>query len=403
MGTPPAAGPLAGIRVLDLTRALSGPFATMVLGDLGADVIKVEDVWHGDDTRRWGPPFQGDDAAYFLSVNRNKRGLAVNLKTPEGRDLARQLALASDIVMENFRPGTAARLGLGYDELARQNPRLIYASISGYGQTGPHAHLPGYDAVAQAVSGIMSVTGEPDGEPVRQGTSLADVGAGMWALIGILAALHAREATGRGQLVDVSLVDGQVAWLSYVAGKYFATGVTPGRHGSAHENLVPYQVLPTADAPLMVAVGSDSIWRRFAEATGLAELADDPRYATNPDRVRHRDTLIPRITQALSTRGCAEWTEVLGQAGVPAGPVNTVPAALEDPQVIAREMVTEIEHPVAGSLKMLGSPIKLSAQPAAVRRPPPTLGQHTGEILAEAGFTPAQIAELRAAGVVKLR
>lgn len=401
MGSPHAAGPLAGIRVLDVTRALSGPFATMVLGDLGADVIKVEDVWHGDDTRRWGPPFQGDDAAYFLSVNRNKRGLAVNLKTPEGRDIVRRLALASDIVIENFRPGTAARLGLEYGELAHQNPRLIYASISGYGQTGPSAPLPGYDAVAQAVSGMMSVTGEPDGEPVRSGTSLADVGGGMWALIGILAALHAREASGRGQLVDVSLLDGQVAWLTYVAGKYFATGVTPGRHGSAHESLTPYQVLPTADAPLMVAVGSDGLWRRFAEATGLGDLADDPRYATNPDRVRNRDTLIPRITQALAARGCAEWTDLLNAAGVPAGPVNTVPAALEHPQVAAREMVTEIEHPVAGPLKMLGSPIKLSAQPAAIRRPPPTLGQHTDEILAEAGFTAAEITELHQVGVVR--
>ncbi len=402
METSKTPGPLAGIRVLDLTRALSGPFATMILGDLGADVIKVEDTWYGDDTRRWGPPFQGDDAAYFLSINRNKRGLSVNLKTPEGREIAQRLAKSSDILMENFRPGAAARLGLGYEELSRQNPALIYASISGYGQTGPSAGLPGYDAVAQAVSGMMSVTGEAGGEPVRSGTSLADVGAGMWALIGILAALHARHVTGRGQLIDISLLDGQVAWLTYVAGKYFATGVTPGRHGSAHESLAPYQVFPTADDPLMVAVGSDGLWQRFTAATGLDELTDDPRYATNPDRVTNRDTLIPRITKALAARGCAEWTDRLNAAGVPAGPVNTVPAALEQPQVVAREMVVELEHPVAGMLRMLGTPVKLSAQPASIRRPPPVLGQHTDEILAEAGYSAGRIAELREAGVIRL-
>ncbi len=396
-------GPLAGIRVLDLTRALSGPFATMILGDLGADVIKVEDVWFGDDTRRWGPPFQGDDAAYFLSINRNKRGLSVNLKTPEGLQIVQRLAAGSDIVMENFRPGTAARLGLGYQQLSRENPGLIYASISGYGQTGPDAGLPGYDAVAQAVSGMMSVTGEPGGEPVRSGTSLADVGAGMWALIGILAALHARESSGRGQLIDISLLDGQLAWLTYVAGKFFATGVTPGRYGSAHESLAPYQVFPTADDPLMVAVGSDGLWRRFTAATGLDELTDDPSYATNPDRVRNRDTLIPRITKALAARGCAEWAALLNAAGVPAGPVNTVPAALEQPQVAAREMVVEVTHPVAGTLKTLGSPLKLSAQPASIRRPPPTLGQHTDEILGAAGYSAARIAELREAGVIRLQ
>jgi len=401
METPKVPGPLADIRVLDLTRALSGPFATMILGDLGADVIKVEDTWHGDDTRRWGPPFQGEDAAYFLSINRNKRGLSVNLKTPEGAGIVRRLAAGADIMMENFRPGTAARLGLGYEELSARNPRLIYASISGYGQTGPDAGLPGYDAVAQAVSGMMSVTGEAHGEPVRSGTSLADTGAGMWALIGILAALHARETSGQGQLIDISLLDGQIAWLTYVAGRYFATGVTPGRYGSAHESLAPYQVFATADDPLMVAVGSDGLWRRFTAAAGLDELTDDARYATNPDRVRHRDTLIPRIARALAARGCVEWTELLNAAGVPAGRVNTVPAALEQPQVAAREMVVEIDHPVAGKLRTLGSPIKLSAQPATIRRAPPVLGQHTDEILAEAGFSAGQITELREQGVVR--
>src|SRR5579863_1378192 len=386
-----AAGPLAGIRVLDLTRALSGPFATMVLGDLGADVIKLEDTWHGDDTRRWGPPFQGDDASYFLSINRNKRGLSVNLKDPQGQQVAQRLALASDVMLENFRPGTAARLGLGYQELSERNPRLIYASISGYGQTGPDAPLPGYDAVAQAISGMMSVTGEADG------------GAGMYAVIGILAALHARESTGRGQQVDIALLDGQLSWLTYVAGKYFATGVTPGRFGSAHESVAPYQVFPTADEPLMVAVGSDGLWRRFTAATGLDELTDDPRYATNPARVSHRDTLVPAITKALAARGCVEWADLLNAAGVPAGPVNTVPAALDQPQVAARDMVVQVEHPVAGPLRMLGSPLKLSAQPVSFRRPPPTLGEHTDQVLAEAGYTAAEIAGLRDAGVIRLQ
>jgi formyl-CoA transferase/CoA:oxalate CoA-transferase len=401
MDIPAAAGALDGVAVLDLTRALAGPFATMILGDLGADVIKVEDIWHGDDTRRWGPPFQGDDAAYFLSVNRNKRGLSIDMKTPEGRDIVQRLAHRADILIENFRPGAAARLGLGYDELAQVNPRLIYASVSGYGQTGPSAQLPGYDAVAQAVSGMMSITGERDGKPVRTGFSSADIGAGMWAVIGILSALHVRDSSGRGQLIDIALFDGQIAWLTYVAGRYFATGVTPGRHGSAHESVIPYEVFQAADRPLMVAVGSDGLWRRFTAATGLDELTDDPRYATNPDRVRNRDTLLPRVAAALATKTSAEWTELLGAAGVPAGPVSTVPEALAHPQVAARDMIVELDHPVAGPLKTLGSPLKLSGNPTTIRKPPPTLGQHTDEILADLGLTAAQITALREKSVVR--
>jgi formyl-CoA transferase/CoA:oxalate CoA-transferase len=323
------------------------------------------------------------------------------MKTDEGREIMQRLAAGSDILIENFRPGTAARLGLGYEELSAVSPRLIYASISGFGQTGPSSGLPGYDALAQAMSGVMSVTGDADGMPARVGVSSADLGAGMFVVIGILAALHSRETTGRGQQVDISLLDGQISWLTYVAGSYFATGETPRRYGSAHPSVVPYQALRTADLPLMVAVGSDSLWRRFADVLALGEMRDDPRYATNPERVRNRDTLIPLLEEALAARTSAEWADLLNDAGVPAGPVNTVPAALDNPQVAAREMVVEVEHPSAGRLKMLGSPLKLSEQPPTVRRPPPTLGQDTDEVLAEAGLSGAEITKLREAGVVR--
>ena len=360
LAQPQPSGPLSGVRILDLSRILSGPFATMIFADLGADVVKLENPRTGDDTREWAPPYQGDQSAYFLSVNRNKRGVAVDLKTARGREIALRLADQADVVVENFRPGTSSRLGLGYDDLSARNPRLIYASISGFGQTGPYATEPGYDAIAQALGGLMSVTGEADGEPVRVGNSAADLGASMWAAIGILAALHARHASGRGEWIDISLLDGQIASLTYLAGGYFASGEVPQRYGSAHPSIVPYQALRTADGDLMVAVGNDTLWQRFATLVGLPELVEDPRFVSNPQRVANRAQLIPLIEAALATRGSAAWADELSRVGIPAGAINSIDAALEHPQVRARDMVLSTEHPTAGTLRMTGSPIKLS-------------------------------------------
>jgi formyl-CoA transferase/CoA:oxalate CoA-transferase len=398
---PTSQGPLAGVRILDLSRILSGPFATMIFADLGADVIKLENPRTGDDTREWAPPYQGDQSAYFLAVNRNKRGIAVDLKTERGRDIARRLAERADVVVENFRPGTAGRLGLGYDELAARNSRLIYASISGFGQTGPYSSEPGYDAIAQALGGLMSVTGEADGPPVRVGNSAADLGASMWAAIGILAALHARHTTGRGEWIDISLLDGQIASLTYLAGGYFATGEVPRRYGSAHPSIVPYQAMRTADGHLMVAVGNDTLWQRFAGLVGLPELADDPRFVSNPQRVANRVELIQLIEAALAAKGSAAWAEELSRVGIPAGAINSIDAALAHPQVQARDMVLTVEHPTAGPLRMAGSPIKLSEYTTTVRRPPPTLGEHTGEVLRELGYTAADIETMRREGVIR--
>ena len=371
--------------MLDLSRVLSGPFATMTLADLGADVIKIEQPGTGDDTRHWGPPFQGDQAAYFLSVNRNKRSVALDLKTEAGLAAVRSLAARADVVVENFRPGTAARLGLGYADIAALNPGVVYASISGYGQTGPDAQRPGYDAVAQARSGLMSVTGEADGPPVRVGVSATDLTAGMWALVGILAALHERHRSGLGQWVDISLLDGQVSWLTYVASGYFATGEVPTRHGSAHPTIAPYQAFATADGHLMLAVGNDRLWQRFAAAADLEHLVHDARFATNADRVRNRSALIPLVAAAMATKTSEDWAAIFDTAGVPAGPINSVDQIVTDPQVLARGMVVETEHPTVGALRLLGCPVRLSATPPQLRLPPPLLGQHTEEALNSLG------------------
>ena len=396
----PRAGALAGLTVLDLSRVLSGPFATMTLADLGADVVKIEQPGTGDDTRQWGPPFQGDEAAYFLSVNRNKRSLAVDLKSADGLALVRDLARRADVVVENFRPGTAARLGLGYDDLAAENPGLVYASISGYGQTGPDSHRAGYDAIAQARSGIMSVTGEADGPPVRVGVSSADLVAGMWAVIGILAALRERDRSGQGQWVDISLLDGSVSWLTYVASGYFATGTRPPRYGSAHPTIAPYQGFATKDGDLMLAVGNDAIWRRFAPVAGLADLLEDPRFTTNPLRVEHRDELLPLVADAMAARTSVEWVEVLDAAGVPVGPIQTVDEVVTDPQVLARGMIGEVKHPTSGTVRTIGCPVRLTATPPQVRTAPPLLGQHTDDVLAELGVDQERLAALRASGAV---
>ncbi|MDI3298106.1 MAG: CoA transferase [Bacillota bacterium] len=392
--------PLEGVRVLDFSRILSGPYCSMMLADWGADVIKVERPGSGDDTRQWGPPFLGGESAYFLSVNRNKRSLAVDLATAEGRRVVYRIAETADVVIENFRPGTADRLGIGYRQLRQFNPRLVYCSISGFGQTGPDRDRPGFDAVAQAMSGMMSITGEPDGEPTKHGMSIADLTAGMWAAFAIVAALYERERSGEGQYLDVSLLDGQIAWLTYVAGAYFATGRNPSRLGSAHPNIVPYQPFATADGHIMVAVGNDRLWRSFCEALGLPELAGDPRFATNPARVEHRSELIPLLAARLATRSSAEWTEALDRAGVPCGPILTVGEALSHPQVAAREMVVEMDHPTAGRIRTTGLPVKFSRTPGRIASPPPLLGQQTLEILREAGFSEAEVERLQEAGAI---
>ena len=394
-------GALAGLRVLDLSRILSGPFCTMILADLGADVIKVENTVGGDDTRSWGPPFHGEDAAYFHSVNRNKRGIALDVKDVECLKLMQQLAREADVVVENFRPGTAGRLGLGYEQVSVANPAVVYASVSGYGQTGPMRNEPGYDAIAQAMSGVMSVTGEADGPPARFGVSGADLAAGMWACVGILAALHHRDATGVGQWVDISLLDGQIAWLTYVASGYFAGGPIPHRYGSAHPTIVPYQAFPTADGHLMVAAGNDRLWQRFATVVGLPDLIEDPRFKTNPDRVRNRGALLPLIEEELRKRSTQEWSKLLSDAAVPVGPINTVDQALAHPQVLARDMIAQVGHPTAGTIRLVSSPIKLSATPSAVRSAPPTHGQHTADVLGDLGVDANRLTELRKRGVAK--
>jgi crotonobetainyl-CoA:carnitine CoA-transferase CaiB-like acyl-CoA transferase len=366
--------------VLDLTHALAGPYCTMLLGDLGADVIKVEPP-EGDHARRWGPPFVNGESAYFLSVNRNKRSVVLDLKSEDGLRAAVDLALASDVLVENFKPGTAARLGVGWDVLHERRPELVYASISGFGQGRPT--LAGYDQIAQGTSGLMSITGEPGGRPVRAGVPVGDLAAGMFAAHAILAALLERSRTGVGRYVDVALNDSLLALLTYQAGGYFATGVAPRSVGNHHATIAPYGTFATRDGHVNVGVGSDEQYHRFCEALQAPELAADPRFATNADRQAAREELAVEIERRLVRRTTGEWLARMEAAGIPAGPIHDLEAAFADPVAVEREMRVEVEHPVAGRVGQVGAPWKLDGLSSPIRRPPPTLGEHTGEVLAE--------------------
>ena len=395
-----AAGPLDGVTVLDLTRVLSGPYCTMMLADMGARVLKVEQPGRGDDTRAWGPPFQEGESAYFLSINRNKESVTLNLKHPDGRRVLDALIARADVLVENFRPGTLDRMGLGYREVSARRPDLVYCSISGFGQTGPRRSEPGYDAVLQGEGGLMSITGSDDGPGYRLGVAIADIASGMFAAYGVAVALLARHRTGRGQLVDVAMLDAVAALLTYQAGIYFATGTAPPRLGNRHPTITPYETLEAADGDLVVAAGNDQLWRTFCGVIGLDALADDPRFRTNRDRVAARAELHALLVERLRTRPAAEWLAELKAAGVPCGAVRDLAEVYSDPQIIERAMVVASQHPVAGAIRQLGVPVKLGDTPGAVRTPPPVLGQHTRDVLAELGFADSEIGRLREAGAI---
>ena len=373
--------PLAGIRIIDLTRVLAGPYCTMLLGDLGADVIKVEEPGHGDVTRSWGPPFVGDDSAYFLSVNRNKRSITLNLRDERARGILLELVLRADVLVENFRVGSMDRLGLGYDRLKAVNPRLIYCSITGFGSDGPYAERPGYDLIALGMGGMMSLTGAPDGEPMRVGIAMADLAAGMYACSAIQATLYERERSGQGQRVEVSLLDATVSWLTTVGQGYLVSGEPPQRYGNAHPNIVPYQVFRARDRHFTLAVGTDAQFAAVCAVIGHPEWAKDPRLATNAGRIAHREELVALLSAAFAERDAADWIEPLLARGVPSGPINTVADVFADPHVLHRGMLAELKHPTAGPLKMAGIPVRFSATPGIIRLPPPLLGQHTEEVL----------------------
>ena len=393
--------PLDGITVLDLSRVLAGPYCTMMLADQGARVIKVEHPKAGDDTRGWGPPFLNGESAYFLSINAGKESITLDFKLPEGRRILDQLIAKADVLVENFRPGTLDKMGLDYKTLSQKHPRLIYCSVSGFGQTGPRSREAGYDAVMQAEGGLMSVTGAAEGPPYRLGVPIADVTSGMFAASGVLLALYARENTGRGQLVDVAMLDSVMALLTYQGGIYFATEKAPQRRGNRHPTIVPYEVFSASDGDFVVAAGNDELFRKFCDVAGLQHLASHERFSKNKGRVEGYDEIRPIIQKALMTRTWREWIGALTAAGVPCGGVRDLKEVFEDPQVGPRDMVETIEHPKAGTIRVVGTPVKLSGSEKKARTAPPTLGQHTSDVLTkDLGLSPDDVTRLRSSGVV---
>ena len=393
------AAALEKIKVVDLTRTLAGPFCTMMLGDMGADVIKIEEPERGDETRSW-TPFWNGESTQFVSFNRNKRSLSLNLREKEGLDIVRTLARDADVMIESFRAGALDRMGLGYEEISSDNPGIVYCSISGYGRTGPMAEKPGYDLIIQAYSGLMDLTGEPDGLPLRVGFSLVDLFTGMMAFGSIVTALYHKQATGQGQRLEAALLDGQVAALSYHATAYLATGVVPQRMGSGHPSLVPYQSFQASDGYFILGVANQGLWERFCAGTGRPDLLEDPRFKTNDDRVTHRAECVAALNEMFRTRPVAEWVEIIEQCGVPCGPINRVDDVVHNPQVNARNMIAELSHPNVPDLKIPNSPLKLGETPPVIKRPPPLLGQHNDEILGELGYGADDISSLQQRGVI---
>ena len=392
--------PLSGVRVLDLTRVLAGPFCSMILGDMGAEVIKIEEPGKGDDTRSW-PPFLGGEATYFLAVNRNKQSLTLNLKAPEGRDILKRLVKKSDVVLENFRTGTMERLGLGYATLKKVNPRLVYCAISGFGESGPEAARAGYDLIVQAESGLMDITGFEDGPPVKVGTSIADLVAGMSAAHGVTLALLARTRTKKGQKVEISMLDAMAALLTYQAGIYLGTGAKPSRRGNKHPSIVPYEVFRAADAYLTLGVANNSLWERCCTAMERPDLVKDSRYAREADRVQNRDTLVPLLNEILGARSADDWLKRFEAVGVPAGRIRTVAEVCESEHLKARGMIVTLPHPKAGKLRVLGVPVRLHATPGKAVTAPPLLGQHTERVLRTVlGVGKADVVRLRKSGVL---